>query len=213
MALGRTQSETAYRELQRRILTFEIPARERVGEEAWARKLGLSRGAIREGLTRLLGEGLVSAGARGGYFVRELTVHETVEIRELREILETAAFALACDRVTSTQLREIKETCADFSHMVKKGYYTGACEADLKFHDLLVSASGNSHLIQAYQRSHIPLFHKKLEQVAQLHDLVKTEKEHQKILDALCERKKDLGIKFLKEHFNRGEKIMLDVRC
>jgi DNA-binding GntR family transcriptional regulator len=206
----RTQAELAYKELTRRMLTLEIPPNERLKEEEWARKLGVSRSAIRESLTRLQGEGMVQPGSRGGFFVSEMSEQDVHEIRELREVLEVAAFSLACDRPNPEALNELEEACNDFSTMFQKGYYTGACEADLRFHRLLVAASGNSRLSQVYQRSNIPLFHMKLGRSrVYMEDFAETEGEHRKILAALRNVEKKRGIELLRSHFARGEKAVI----
>jgi DNA-binding GntR family transcriptional regulator len=206
----RTQAELAYKELSHRILTQEIAPSERIKEQFWSQQLNVNRAAIRESLTRLLGEGVLRQGERGGYFVAEMTKDEIHEIRELREILETAAFSLACDRATPKQIKEIEETCDDFANFVKKNYLTAAHEADLRFHQLLISASKNARLAQLYHRSHIPLFQRRTAQAsAHLEDFIQTEKEHRKILEALKRKDKKAGVQFLKEHFNRGEKDAL----
>src|SRR5205085_9999417 len=100
----RTQAEHAYKELSQRILVQEIAPNDRIKEELWAAKLSVSRAAIRESLTRLLGEGMVRSGEKGGFFASELTAADIHEVREVREILETAAFVLACERATTQQL-------------------------------------------------------------------------------------------------------------
>jgi hypothetical protein len=46
--------------------------------------------------------------------------------------------------------------------MVKQGYFNGACEADIKFHETLVASADNKKLLEAYHASNIPLFHLKL---------------------------------------------------
>src|ERR1051325_1713259 len=117
-----TQTETAFKELRHRILILDLAPNERLKEEVWAAKLGVSRAAIRESLTRLLGEGLVYPGKRGGYFVTEMNQQDVREVRELRDILETAAFELACARATPRQVKEIVATCDDFAHMVGKSF-------------------------------------------------------------------------------------------
>lgn len=206
MAKERTQAEQAYNELSHRILILEIPPNDRIKEEFWSKKLGVSRSAIRESLTRLLGEGIVRAGERGGFFVSEMSEEEIREIRELREILETAAFSLACDRATPEQVTEIEETCADFLNFVNKNYLTSAHEADLRFHKLLIKASGNSRLVQLYRRSHIPLFHRKMTRAQiNLEDFLQTEREHRMILDSLQRKDKKGGTELLRAHFRRGE--------
>jgi DNA-binding GntR family transcriptional regulator len=206
----RTQAGLAYKELSHRILTQEIAPNERIKEQFWAQQLKVNRAAIRESLTRLLGEGVLRQGERGGYFVAEMTKEEIHEIRELREILETAAFALACDRATPKQIKEIEETCDDFANFVKKNYLTAAHEADLRFHQLLISSSKNARLVQLYHRSHIPLFQRRAQtNSAHLEDFIQTEKEHRKIVEALKRKDKKAGVQFLREHFSRGEKDAL----
>jgi DNA-binding GntR family transcriptional regulator len=206
MAKERTQAELAYNELSHRILILEILPNERIKEEIWANRLGVSRSAIRESLTRLLGEGIVRAGAKGGFFVNEMTGREIREIREVREILECAAFALACDRATAAQVKEIEETCDDFANFVRKNYLTSAHEADLRFHQLLIAASGNSRLAQLYQRSHIPLFHRKMTRSQiDLAEFTQTERDHRAVVQALKRKEKKRGIELLKAHLQRGE--------
>jgi DNA-binding GntR family transcriptional regulator len=203
----KTQAELAYKELSHRILTQEIGPNERIVEQAWSKKLQVNRAAIRESLTRLLGEGIVHPGKRRGYFVSEMTEREIHEIREVREMLETTAFSMACERADSHQVKEIEETCNDFSNFLHKGYFTGAHEADLRFHKLLIAASGNKRLMDLYQRSHIPLFQRRAAQ-ARIHpeDFVQTDNEHRQILEALKKKKTEIGIEYLKNHFNRGER-------
>jgi DNA-binding GntR family transcriptional regulator len=181
----RTQADLAHNELSHRILILEIPPDDRIVEELWAEKLGVNRSAIREALTRLLGEGLVRRGERGGFFVSEMSDAEIHEIREVRQLAETVD---------------------DFASFVKKGYYTAAHEADLRFHNLLMAASGNARLAQLYEKSRIPLFQRKAARaLAHPEDFELTEKEHRAILDALRKRDKKRGVEQLRAHFNRGE--------
>ena len=85
----------AYTELRKKILSAQIPPKTRLKEDYWAKKLSVSRMAIRESLTRLLGEQLLTLGAKGGYFVSSLTPNDIHQIRELREVLELGALRLA----------------------------------------------------------------------------------------------------------------------
>lgn len=122
-------------------------------------------------------------------------------------MLETTAFSMACEKATPQQVKEIEKTCNDFSSFVKNEYFTGAHEADLRFHKLLIMASGNRRLVDLYQRSHIPLFQRRAAR-ARFHpeDFVQTDLEHRQILDALKQKRVKEGIEFLKIHFNKGER-------
>jgi DNA-binding GntR family transcriptional regulator len=168
--------------------------------------------AVREALTRLLGEGLVELGERGGYYVTEMTPEDVRQIRELREVLELAALRLAVGRVTEAQLARLDDICNDFSSLVQKGYVAGACEADIKFHETLLAASGNRRLLQAYHYAHIPLFHQKLGKTrVYLEDYDQTDREHRLIVEALRNQDLALAEQTLRNHFKRGEAAVLDL--
>ena len=205
-----TQAHQAYQEIRRQILTTQLAPHERLKEDAWARRLQVSRMAVREALTRLLGEGLVTPGTRGGYFVVQMDAEDLGQIRQVREILETAAVQLAAARITPAELDELDATCDDFSRMVARGYLAGACEADLHFHEQLLRASGNRRLLTAYHHAHIPLFHLKLGQTRHhLDDFALTDQEHRAVVTALRARNGDQAVAVLRHHFGRGEQALL----
>lgn len=201
----------AYTELRRKILSAQIPPNTRLKEDFWAKKLSVSRMAIRETLTRLLGEQLVSLGPKGGYFVNSLGPDDIIEIRELREILELGAVRLAHEKITRDQISRLEKICKDFTSMVEQGYYAGACEADLKFHETLMECSGNGKLLRTYTNSHIPLFHRQLTKNKNSEDDYElTDKEHRAIVKALKEKNLQQAEEVLRMHFARGAN-MIDI--
>lgn len=206
-----TQAEDAFKELRRRILILEARPDERLKEEFWAERLRVSRPAVREALTRLHGESLVVKGEKGGYFVAPMSPEDVREIREAREIIEVAALRLATQRVTEAELAALEEACDDFGGMVRKGYHSAACEADRRFHELLVAASGNSRLVRAYECCHIPLFHVRLGHSREYtDDYVDTEEEHRAVLTYLKNNDAEAAVLKLKQHFARGATAVLN---
>src|SRR5690606_37519770 len=175
-------------------------------EDAWAKKMEVSRVAVREALNRLFGENLVKKGERGGYFVKSLNTDDIREIRELREVLELGALLLACDKLEDNDLQELEKICDDFSNMVKSGYFGGACEADVKFHETLINIARNQKLKNIYISSNIPLFHFKLARASShMDDYEQTDKEHRAILKALKSKDFEAAKKVLISHLHRGE--------
>ena len=201
----------AFLELRKKILSNQLPSHTRLKEDEWAKKTGVSRMAVREALTRLLGEDLVVLGEKGGYYVKPILPSEVHEIRELRELLEIGAMHLAFKKMGKEQLDNLANICDDFTLMVQKGYFNGALEADMKFHETLVEYSENSKLLQVYRSSHIPLFHQKLGKIQSgMDDYEQTDAEHRQIVNALLARNLPLAEQTLIKHFARGEAVVLE---
>jgi len=202
----------AFLEIRKKILSNQLPPNTRLKEDEWAKKVGVSRMAVREALTRLLGEDLVILGEKGGYYIKPLLPSDVHEIRELREVLELGAIRLGFKKMTKEKLANLEKICDDFTLMVKKGYFNGALEADMKFHETLVEYSENSKLQQVYRASHIPLFHQKLGKIQTgIDDYDQTDSEHRLIVKALKEKKLALAEETLIRHFVRGEAVVLEM--
>jgi DNA-binding GntR family transcriptional regulator len=201
-----------YSEIRRKILTSQLQPGTRLKEDAWAKRSEVSRMAVREALTRLLGEQLVAFGEKGGYFVKPMTAEDVHQIRELREILELGALKLTCKKIDKQQVTKLEKICEDFSAMVKQGYFNGACEADMKFHETLVASADNKKLLEAYHSSNIPLFHLKLSKTqVYMDDYEQTDQEHRQIVKAIKSKNLKLAEKALIKHLARGEAAVLDL--
>jgi len=79
-------------------------------------ELGVSRGSIREALRILERDGVVKIEPRRGASVTELSTDELIEIYQVRSALLGLAAALACERLSETDLkwlgRKIKQLAA-----------------------------------------------------------------------------------------------------
>ncbi|MGA0559658.1 GntR family transcriptional regulator [Larkinella sp. VNQ87] len=201
-----------YIELRRKILSNQLVSGTRLKEDIWAKKLEVNRMAVREGLTRLLGEGLIEFGEKGGYFVKTMTADDVRDIRELREILELGALRLAMQKIDDQQIQKLEAICNDFTAMVERGYFGGACEADVKFHETLIEIAHNDKLKNLYEISNIPIFHQKLGKT-QIHmnDYEQTDQEHRSIVTALKERNLAKAEEALTRHLVRGEIAALEL--
>ncbi|MET7257140.1 GntR family transcriptional regulator [Dyadobacter fermentans] len=206
-----SQASKVYVELRRKILSNQLSAGSRLKEDAWAKKMEVSRISVREALTRLLGEELIVFGEKGGYFVKSLTAQDVKEIRQMRQIFEIGALRLILQNRDPQVITKLEEICDDFSTMIQRGYLGGACEADIKFHETLIASAGNEKLKMLYQVSNIPLFHQKLGQ-AQSHmdDYELTDTEHRQILEAIKANDLDSAEALLNKHLLRGEAAVLE---
>lgn len=209
--MGEVQYEKAYESLRRRLITQSVKPGDRLTEQALADEIGVNRGDIRQALSRLLAEGLVVRGKRGGVFARTYTSEYLREMAEVRMALETAAAALAIDRADQHDLAALREVVAHMSLMAEHGYEMGLNEADLRFHELLVGSAHNERFFHLYRLANVPLTFRIVEE--RRRETLSAEKEgnaetarrwmkkdardHQAILEALERRDKETLVRLL----------------
>jgi DNA-binding GntR family transcriptional regulator len=151
------QAQVAYERIREKIISRTLESGQRLIERIWAENLNVNRADVRQAFSRLLGEGLLSTGPKGGFFVREFTPAEMRELNEIRLVLESAAAKFAIDRATKSDIMQLVKICEHMKLMVENGYIMGVGEADLKFHEILVKSSHNSKLEFLYKIANLPL--------------------------------------------------------
>lgn len=141
----------AQHELERRIISNEIPAGTKLNEAEIAAALGVSRGPVREAFRALGQAGLVRVEKNRGAFVREVSLEEADEFYEVRAALEGLIGRLAARRIQAdeiTQLRAIvKKMHTSIASRKAEGYFV----LNVAFHDLLARAARNEVLLSNYR--------------------------------------------------------------
>ncbi len=145
-----TLRERSLEALRSAILSGRYRPGDHLGEVELAGSLGVSRGTVREALRHLQQEGLVTAGNRGMLRVNSLTSAEVRELFRVRAALE----GLAVREVIASSRREGAADAlrAAVERLSDEDEPSVRMEADLAFHLLLCQLSGNSMLVEAWQR-------------------------------------------------------------
>jgi DNA-binding GntR family transcriptional regulator len=142
-----TKGDYAYRLVRDQIITGELPSGAIVQQRELAARLGISTTPLREALRRLDGEGLIDLDAHRNARVTELRAEEARDLLELRRSLDPLAAALAAERRSTSDLREIYAALRDLAPL--------PVEATLeqlfthrRFHRAIYRASHNELLIE-----------------------------------------------------------------
>lgn len=93
--LPRSLSDQAFEVVRERILSTQIPPLAPIRQELLAEELGISKIPLREALSRLEEQGLLSSHPNRGFFVPPLTSTEAEEVFALRLKIEPDAAAQA----------------------------------------------------------------------------------------------------------------------
>jgi DNA-binding GntR family transcriptional regulator len=141
--LGRTVLRDQVRNvLLERIVSRHYKPGERLVRARIAQEFGVSQTPVREALCELQMLRLVSAEPFRGYRVREVSRAELIEVYPIRAALEQVAAREAAQRLggdVSALERENRAMAAATDLRVQ-------VEHDVRFHELIIAASGNSRL-------------------------------------------------------------------
>src|SRR5262245_19580205 len=140
-----TASERAAAALRVAILEGELLPGQRVNQETWAARAGVSLIPAREALRALAGEGLVTYRPRRGYVVTELDVADLEEVYRLRRSLEAEALRRGVPAATAADVAALRAAAEDC-----RGAKDAASRlaANRRFHDLLHGLAGSRPLLR-----------------------------------------------------------------
>jgi DNA-binding GntR family transcriptional regulator len=152
MVLQRPETLTSavVRYISEAILRGDFAPGQPLPEVQLADRLGTSRSTVREASRTLAEQGLVEVFPHRGVTVARLTAHKAREIFTLRAELESYAVRLAVERgaYTAEERRAHEHALHELELAAVAGNHFALAEADMRFHEVLASASGHQLLLE-----------------------------------------------------------------
>jgi DNA-binding GntR family transcriptional regulator len=141
-----TESKRIYGELKQDIVTCTLAPGLSISEQEMCDRYRASRTPVREACRKLCEESLMQMIPFRGYSIPPLTIEEYRNLRELQAAVDPAVAALAAERATPAQIREM-EDWASYEYNVgqRNSYYT-FLEWNRSLHICIAAATRN----QAY---------------------------------------------------------------
>jgi DNA-binding GntR family transcriptional regulator len=145
-------------EIQRRIMTGEVPIGSWLRQQTMAKEFGVSRTPVREALQKLEAMGIVELVPYRGALTRGPTARQIRETYEIRAELEGLAAELAAARIRPDQLDQLRAAAALFSESIEElggsaSAKPGGSEreqpwqkANTMLHEIVLEAAGNERL-------------------------------------------------------------------
>ncbi len=202
--------EVIFNSLREAIIIGELRPGERLMEVQLAEKMGVSRTPVREAIRKLELEGLVDMIPRKGAHVAELSIKDIMDVLEVRASLDGLATALAAERITDDELKELKHINGQFTQYIEKENLNGSIKKDAEFHDIIYRASRNDKLITILNnlREQVQRF-----RVIYLKDYNSPKnliKEHNDIFEAISLRSIEASRSLAKTHILNQEATILN---
>jgi DNA-binding GntR family transcriptional regulator len=142
-----TEADRIYRELKQDVVTCTLAPGLSVSEQDISTRYHASRTPVREACRRLCNESLMQMIPFRGYSVTSLTIEEYRNLYELQTVVEPAVAALAAERATQEQLKEIEFWAMYEYHPGQANSYYTFLEWNRNFHICIASASRNQALL------------------------------------------------------------------
>jgi DNA-binding GntR family transcriptional regulator len=136
------------------VLNSELRPGERTSVNLLAARLGIGRTPVKEAITRLQTEGLLSVAGRSGTIVNRIDEAQTEQLFALRRALEDFAADFAVQNVTARDLQQIKKC---LQRLGRSNSTSEFVRANVEFHSMIVAAAGNPFLIRMYGQLQIQL--------------------------------------------------------
>lgn len=202
--------DVVFNTLREAILRGELKPGERLMEIRLANKLGVSRTPIREAIRKLELEGLVLMIPRKGAEVAQITEKSLRDVLEVRRALEDLAVQLACLRMSSQTLEDLKAAAKAFEEILGDEDITAVAEADVKFHDVIYMATNNQRLISLLNNLREQMYRYRVEYLKKKECHKQLLWEHQEIIRAIEEGEIDVATQVTKQHIDNQVEAVSD---
>jgi DNA-binding GntR family transcriptional regulator len=149
---GRSLASAAQEEIEKLILSGELPAGARIGEAEMALRLGISRGPVREAFRGLEEVGLVRFEKNRGVFVRQIDIAEADQNYRVRGALEALAARILAEKITDEESRELRGIIDTMEKAVARENRVRYAALNHDLHRRIVELAGNAKLGEIYDR-------------------------------------------------------------
>lgn len=158
---GLSAADQAYTGIIDLVLYHELRPGERTSVNLLAARLKLGRTPIKEAITRLQTEGLLSVAGRSGTMVNRVDQEQIEHLFALRKAMEDFAAEGAVKNVTTQQLAQLRELLREMhSYSASQNDIRSAADfvrSNVAFHALIVATTGNPFLIRLYAQLQMQL--------------------------------------------------------
>jgi DNA-binding GntR family transcriptional regulator len=202
-AFRMTEAHRIYREMKQQIVTCKLAPGLSISELEMCAQFQGSRTPVREACRRLCNESLMQMVPFRGYTIPPLTIEEYRNLYELQTVVEPAVAALAAERATPEQLREISELATYEYHAGQKNSYYTFLECNKNFHIAIAAATRNQALLDIVSNAQMRLMRYYYQVIVMDSYGATLVDEHRELVRALQSRKPELARARATDHLNK----------
>ena len=194
-----------YQEIQKDILSGEIPSDSKLTEAAVCKRYNVSRTPVREAFRQLEADGLIENIPNRGAFVRGLSKRDISDLFDLRALFEIQAVEWAIKRMTEEDIDALRETIEFMEFYTLKGDIEKVLSFNSQFHNILYAGT-KDRMIQKTLSTYQTYLKHSAPASTYTGDYLKTIlSEHKKIFDAVENKNVQAGRKAMEYHMEQSK--------
>lgn len=143
-----TIADKLFLDLRRAILEGEIPAGKKISEPELASAYGVSRGSLREAISKLENCNLVTRKPNIGARIIGFSTTQMMDIYQIREAMEGMAARLAAENMNEDELDRLRKILERHKAEITDHNTYSQRSIDLDFHFCIIQGSKNQRLIR-----------------------------------------------------------------
>jgi len=197
-SVAQTNSELAYEKLKEWILDGTCPPGEKINQDLYAKKLGVSRLPLRSALERLASENLIVTEPRHGSVVSPVSIENLTQIFNLRCILEPLILLEAAENGRKSDFMKVREMLEDGELEVNN--LKDSLGLNRNFHFGIYNLAKNNVLSSIVSNLWDQSFRYRIIFYETNVRVQRVSEEHYKIVDLLIDGKKNEAAELLRKH-------------
>lgn len=199
-----TLEESVYLRLSEEILSGELTRGHALTESHLSLKYNASRTPVRAAIHKLAEEGLVECVPNRGAVVLGIDTTLLRDIYQIRMRLEGLSSSLAAERITDSELENLKNTVELAEFYLNKKDTENLRQLDSKFHEIIYRASGNRMLEKTLRELHRMIKFYRKKSLAVSERLSKSVEEHREIFEAIKDKDAARADELTSRHIERA---------
>jgi len=175
-------------------------------ERELASRFGVSRTPVREAITQLSAQGLITAAPRQGVLVARMSIKELLAMFELLAELEGVCAKFCARRMTEAQRARLIETHRASLVHVEADNAEGYSQSNVDFHAVLYAGCHNEFLAQQLRTIRRRTQMYRQNSFLQPGRMRTSHEDHQRVLDAILQGDAEAAQRHMIEHVSVGGK-------
>jgi DNA-binding GntR family transcriptional regulator len=196
-------------EIERQIAAGELAGGDRINESALATRLTMSRGPIREACRMLEQIGLLRSEINRGFFVRQLSTKEALDLYDVRASLFGLAGRLCAGTVSAEQLADLDDLVDRMETAARTSCLSDFYPANVRFHRRIVDFADNYKLSMMMPSLEAELHLFRTRALVQPGAMLVSNGEHRSIVEALRAGDATGAGRLLERHIMAGKSRLL----